>query len=159
MNEELQVPPQSIPAGEEVTIPLPALLTVRMKLCKVKLALALFAASIVTVQAPVPVQAPLQPVKVEPVAGVAVSVTAVVYPKVPLQVLPQLMPAGVLATVPVPVPAGLTVSVNVWSVKLAVTLWGVVMVTVQGPVPVQSPLQPIKVEPVDAVAVSVTAVP
>jgi hypothetical protein len=31
----------------------------------------------VTVQAPVPVQAPLQPVKVEPVAGVALSVTAV----------------------------------------------------------------------------------
>jgi hypothetical protein len=34
-------------------------------------------AVIVTVQVPVPVQAPLQPLKVEPAVGAAVSVTAV----------------------------------------------------------------------------------
>jgi hypothetical protein len=77
LKEALQVLPQSIPRGEEVTVPLPALVTVRLKLCKVKLGLALFASSIVTVQLPVPVQAPLQPVKVEPVAAVAVRVTKV----------------------------------------------------------------------------------
>ena len=46
-------------------------------LCTVKLAVTVLAASIVTEQVPMPVQAPLQPVKVEPVAAAAVSVTAV----------------------------------------------------------------------------------
>jgi hypothetical protein len=43
----------------------------------VKLAVTLVAAFIVTVQEPVPVHAPLQPVKVEPFAGVADRVTLV----------------------------------------------------------------------------------
>ena len=53
-----------------------------------------------TWQVPVPVQSPLQPVKVEPPAGVAVSVTRV--PE--LKLAPQEMPAGLLETVPEPVP-------------------------------------------------------
>jgi hypothetical protein len=44
---------------------------------KVKVAVTDRAAFIVTVQVPVPEQAPLQPVKFVPVAGVAVSVTRV----------------------------------------------------------------------------------
>ena len=43
----------------------------------VKVAVTLLAALILTTQLPVPVQAPLQPVKVEPVVGVAVRVTLV----------------------------------------------------------------------------------
>ena len=72
------------------------------------------AAESVTVQAPVPEQPPpLQPVKVEPVVGAAVSVTAVPLVKLAAQVAPQSMPAGELVTVPLPVPAGLTVRVKV----------------------------------------------
>ena len=63
------------------------------------------AAPMVTVQLPVPVHAPLQPVNVEPVAGAAVRVTLVPELKLALHVAPQLMPAGDEVTVPLPVPA------------------------------------------------------
>jgi len=54
-----------------------------------------------TVQvAPVPVQAPPQPENPEPPPGVAVSVTWVPLLKVAEQVVGQLIPAGVLVTVP-----------------------------------------------------------
>jgi hypothetical protein len=64
-------------------------------------------------------------------------------------------------TVPLPVPALLTVSVNVvvWGVKVAATVVGAFIVTVQGPVPVQPPLQPAKVDPLAGLAVRVTTVP
>src|SRR5512134_3397213 len=71
------------------------------------------------------------------------------------------MPAGVLLTVPLPVPALLTVRLTPgdWS-NVAVTVVAAVRVTVQVPVPVHPPpLQPVNVEPVAAVAVRVTAVP
>jgi len=58
----------------------------------------------VTLHAPVPAQAPLQPAKVEPAAGVAVRVTAVPGENVCEQLAPQLMPAGALVTVPDPDP-------------------------------------------------------
>jgi hypothetical protein len=66
--------PQLIPAGLLVTVPLPVFVTVRTGL-RVKAAVAVFAASIVTTQAAVPLQAPLQPVKRESVLGEAVNVT------------------------------------------------------------------------------------
>jgi len=67
----------------------------------------------VTAQVPVPVQPPpLQPVNVEPAAGVAVKVTAVPLAKPAEQVAPQEMPAGALETVPVPAPALVTASVK-----------------------------------------------
>jgi hypothetical protein len=49
-----------------------------------------------------------------------------------------------------------TVRTNVWSVNVAVTLFAESTVTIQLPVPVQGPLQPVKVDPVAAVAVRVT---
>ena len=70
---------------------------------------------------------------------------------------PQLIPAGALMTVPLP--ALLTVSAKVWVVKVAVTVVAALMLTVQVPVPVHAPLQPLKVEPAAGVAVSVTTVP
>ena len=63
------------------------------------------AASIVTVHVPVPEQpAPLQPTKVEPTAGLAVRVTLTPLVKEATQVLPQLMPARLLVTVPLLLP-------------------------------------------------------
>src|SRR5882724_2381161 len=127
----------------------------------VNVAVTVVAALRVTVQAPGPEQPPpLQPLKVEPAAGAAVSVTAVPLAKLAAQVAPQVMPAGLLVTVPAPVPALETVSVKVCRVKVAVTVVAAESVTVQAPGPEQPPpLQPLKVEPVVGTAVSVTAVP
>ena len=59
---------------------------------------------IVTLQAPVPEHAPLQPAKAEPVAGMAVSVTVVWAPK-PAEHVPgpgHVIRVGLLVTVPFP---------------------------------------------------------
>ena len=61
-----------------------------------------------TEQAPVPEQAPDHPVKVDPAAGVSVRLTEVPLLKFALQVPGQLMPAGLLVTVPAPDPVTLT---------------------------------------------------
>ena len=57
--------------------------------------------------------APDHPAKVEPEAGVAVNVTAVPLFSVVEHVLPQLIPARLLVTLPVPVPVRDTVSMYV----------------------------------------------
>src|SRR5206468_6756942 len=102
---------------------------------------------------------PLQPVKVEPAAGLAVRVTAVPLAKLAEQVAPQLSPAGLLVTVPLPVPALLTVRAKV-GVKVAVTVVAAETVTTHAPAPLHPPpLQPVKVELAPGVAVSVTTVP
>ncbi len=56
-------------------------------------------------------------------------------------------------------PAVLTVSAYVSSVKVAVTDLTASMVTTQAPEPLQAPDHDVKVEPVPAVGVSVTDVP
>lgn len=61
-------------------------------------------------QVPVPEQAPDHPAKIELVPALAVSVMDVPTLKLALHVCPQLMPAGALVTVPVPVPEFITVS-------------------------------------------------
>jgi hypothetical protein len=58
-------------------------------------------AFIVTVQL-VPLQAPLQPIKLKLAAGVAVRVTGVPMAKLALHVPPQLIPEGELVTMPLP---------------------------------------------------------
>jgi hypothetical protein len=111
------------------------------------------------VQVPVPEQPPpLQPVKVEPAAAAAVRVTEVVKPAE--QVKPQSMPAGVLVTVPLPLPAGVTVRRYVLRVKVAVTVVSAIKGTVQVPVPGHpvTPVLPVKLEPTAATAVNVTEV-
>jgi hypothetical protein len=76
-----------------------------------KVAVTLVLAAKVTVQVPVPLHPPPdQPVNVELVPAVAVSVTAVPLAKLALHVAPQLMPAGMLLIDPVPVPVLCTVS-------------------------------------------------
>src|SRR5207302_352776 len=99
---------------------------------------------IVTTQLPLPLHAPVHPVKVEPVVGVAVSVTCVPLLKLALHVVPQLIPAGLLVTVPLPVPAFVTESWNVTGVvvKVAVTACTEFIVTTQLPLPLHAPVHP-----------------
>ena len=52
----------------------------------------------------VPLHAPPHPVKVEPLAAMARTLTVVPEVKLAVQVAPQLMPVGELVTVPLPVP-------------------------------------------------------
>ncbi len=124
-----------------------------------KVAVTALAPVIVTVQLPVPEQpSPAQPEKREPADGVAARVTVCPVANDASQVLPQLMPAGVETTVPVPVPSFVTVSVGP-SVNVAVTDFAASIVTSQGPVPVQAPDQPAKSELTAGTASRVTIVP
>jgi hypothetical protein len=75
------------------------------------------------------------------------------------QSAPQSIPAGWLVTLPEPAP--LIETVRRWDVctNVAVTERGPSRRTSQGPVPVQSPLQPENTLPVPGVAVRETVVP
>jgi hypothetical protein len=156
-----QVAPQLIPAGLLVTVPVPvpAFVTARLKVCTLKVAATLFAASIVTRQVPVPEQAPLQPAKMAPAEGAAVNVTEAPEPNEAEQVAPQSIPAGEEVTVPVPVPVLVTERLKVCRVKLALTDLAASMVTIQFPTPLQTPDHPVKVEFAAGAAVKVTTVP
>jgi hypothetical protein len=102
-----------MPGGADVTLPEPepVRVTSREYMARPNVAVSARAALIVTWQDPAPEHAPLQPRKTEPVAGVAVSATAVPDAYDSAQSLPQLMPAGVEVTVPTPSPARETVRV------------------------------------------------
>ena len=116
----------------------------------------LVSALMLSVQLLVPEQPPPdQPEKAKPVSGIAVRVTAVPLRYVVEQVAPQFMPAGALATVPLPDPALTTLRLTGCE-KLAVTLTSPLMTTVQAPVPEQPSDQPTKEEPASGVAVRVT---
>ena len=100
-----------MPAGDELTLPLPLLLTESVYELSVNVADTEVAAVIDTVQVLVPVQPPpLHPLKLDPVEGEAVSVTDVPWLYVAVQVPPQLIPTGDDVTVPLPLPLGDTVS-------------------------------------------------
>jgi hypothetical protein len=76
----VQVAPQLMPLGFDVTVPLPvpARLMVSVFWASTKLAVTVVAAVIVTTQVPVPVQLPPDhPVNSDPDAGLAVNVTLV----------------------------------------------------------------------------------
>src|SRR5262249_41069596 len=139
------------------------LLNVSVKDCSAKVAVTDCAAFTVTVQVlTVPVQPPLQPVKVEPAAGVAVKVTAGPIVKGGGQGAPPENPVGAPGT------GGVAGEPRVLvrgrgkdgGGRLAGTEGAACTVRVQVlAVPVQPPLQPVKVEPAAGVAVNVTAVP
>jgi hypothetical protein len=102
----LQVEPQSIPEGALVTFPPgPPISETEREYERfwVNVAETLCDEFIVRVQVPVPLHAPLQPVKAQPAAGVAVSVTCVPTWKFALHVLGQLIAPGELATIPLPI--------------------------------------------------------
>jgi hypothetical protein len=147
---------QLIPVGELVTVPLPDTLTLSVYWVVANVAVTLCAAFIVTTQLPTPLQAPLQPEKPKPFAGVAVKVTAVPALKLALHVEGHVTPVGELVTLPLPD----TVADNVktWT-NVAVTDCGEFIVTVHPALPLQAPLQPLKAQPLAGVAVKVTGVP
>ena len=124
------------------------------------------AALIVTTQLPVPVQAPLHPPNVEPEFATCVNVTCDPAVKFAVQALGQVIPAGLLVTVPVPPPASVTFKANVVTVGLNVAVTvsdadGILNVQVV-PDPVHAvgvPLHPPNVKPGCGVSLSVTDVP
>lgn len=79
------------------------------------------AALMVTEHVPVPLQAPLQPANVEPAPAVAVSITLVPFLKFAEHVPGQSIPAGLLVTVPLPVPDKLTVNAKLVLPRIAFT--------------------------------------
>ena len=149
---------QLIPAVP-VTVPLPAPDPVTVTVLRVKFAVTAWAAVIGTVQVPVPVQAPLQPEKDDPEVAVGVSVTDVPLSYGATQVPGQLMPAGLLVTVPEPEPAFVTVKLNC-AVKIASTAIGEVpTVKLHAPLPEHWPPQFLNTEPAAADWDKVTTVP
>jgi hypothetical protein len=105
----LHVAPQFIPSGFEVTVPDPVFDTVSWT-ADMNSALTDFAKFIDTVQLPVPVQAPVQPLNTLPAPAVAVSVTDVPQLNVSLQSEPQLIPVPVTVLVDAPDPDLVTVN-------------------------------------------------
>src|SRR5262245_41348467 len=114
-----------------------------------KVAFTPVSAFIVTTHAPVPEQAPVQPMKVEPEVALALSVIVVPTPTGWAQVAPQVMAAGALVTVPEPVPSFVTESIIMLGlvVNVAVTDVAAFTVTTHEPVPEHAPLQPAREEP------------
>ena len=107
-----------MPVGLLVIVPepVPDLETVRGYVFKVNAAFAVLLEFIVTVQLPVPEQAPDQPEKVEPEEGVAIKVTGVPESMVTVPVLPiQLITPveEVISPEPVPEPVSDLVMVRV----------------------------------------------
>jgi hypothetical protein len=110
---------------------------------------------------PGPLQPPLHPAKTLLAAGVAASVTWVLLAKFAVQVVGQLIPAGMLVTLPDPVPDRVIVraALDGMALKAALTDVAAVMASVQVlVVPLHAPLHPAKVYPEAGVAVSVTLV-
>src|SRR5437773_103820 len=109
-----QLIPQLIPVRLLVTGPVPVPVVVMLSTrVGVRVAVTVVAAETVSVHGSVPLHPPpLQPVKAEPAAGLAVSVTAVPLAKLAEQVAPQVIPMGLLVTVPEPLPSAITSSVN-----------------------------------------------
>src|SRR5437867_3881323 len=101
-----------MPAGELVTtpVPVPAFVTERIAEPTLNVAVTVSLTLRVTVHVPSPEQPPCQPPNRDPIAGVANSVTRVLAGNTALHSLGQFSPAGVLVTVPRPVPP--RVSIN-----------------------------------------------
>ena len=104
-----------------------------------------------------PLQAPLHPAKPEFVPGVSVRVTDVPELKLALHVGGQLIPVGLLDTVPVPLPARVTVNVGTLWFKLKVPVTCVLALRVTTQVmPLHAPPHPANDEFAPGIAVSVT---
>lgn len=164
-NDALQVAPQLMPDGAEVTVPVPApaFVTVSALCATENVALTVVLAARLNVQVvEVPVQPPLQPEKVAPAAGVAVSVTAVFCARLAAQLLDgQLIPPTLEVTLPEPLTLTLSDRLPVASgAKDAVTVVLAFMLTWHCAMPVHPPpLHPLNCELLSGTALSSTVVP
>jgi len=162
-----QVGPQLMPEGELVTVPVPVPVKVTvsgtLEFAILNVAVTELAEFKVTEHAAVPEHAPDQPAKTEPAAGAAVNCTTLPAVKLALHAFPQLIPEGVLVTLPDPLPARETASENVCGERLKVaeteSLFVAPIVTEHDPVPEQAPPHPAKTDPAPGVAVNFTEVP
>ena len=105
-------------------------------------------------QSAIPVHPPVQPRNVKPGLGIACKVTGVPVTKLKEQLVPQLIPEGVLATAPVP--TFKTERVTVLRENVAVQVLVAFMVT--EPL-TQSPLHALSFELAAGIAVKVTGCP
>jgi hypothetical protein len=151
------------PAGALVTVPVPPPETVAVRANVVddpNVAVIVIALGGVTVHVPVPEQPPPdQPPKTDPAAGAAVRTIELPDGKVAEQVVPHVIPAGALVTLPLPSPARTTVTATGAGANAAPTVVAVDSVRVQAPVPEQPPDQPVKTAPAAGEAVKVTLAP
>lgn len=159
----LHVGLQLIPAGLLVTVPAPVPAKRTFKTggawALSKVAVTCLLALSVTVQATsVPLHPPAHPTNDEPAAAVAVRVTTVPGSKLALHVCPQLIPDGLLLTLPVPVPVRVTASTGK-SLNIAITEVFLVKVMLQTLTPLHAPDHPAKKELAAGDAVSLTCVP
>src|SRR5262249_22768946 len=139
LNLAWQVPPQVMPPGLLVTVPPPVPSLFTFSVCcttsGLKVAVASLSAVIVTSHSLEPLTVPGQPLApqltaVEPAFGVPCSLTRVPWLKLASQLpVVQLIPAGLLVTVPPPEPARVTFSLCCSRLKVAVTCFASVIVT------------------------------
>lgn len=152
------VVPHAMPPGLDVTVPrpIPAFVTDSVKRFNAKTAVAALLAVMPIVQVvPETESHPVQPTNVESVAGVAVMTTWELLTNNAEHSVPQLIPAGLDVTVPLP--DLVTESVKRDSVNVAATDRLLVMVTVHvAPDAESQPVHPVKVESDPAAAVNVT---
>lgn len=141
--------PQLIPEGLDVTVPKPAPDFETFNAGReLNVAVTDFADDIEMTHEPEEFEhAPDQPEKTFPLVGVAVRVTVVPELKFFVQVLelPQEIPDG--RDVTEPEPTVVTVNSRGTTANVAVTVTAPVIVTMQEPVPVQAPDQPVKALP------------
>jgi|SRR5690242_1384315 hypothetical protein len=104
-----------------------------------------------------PLQAPLKPEKLNPAAGAALRLTAVPGGKLAAQLEGQLIPAGVLVTVPLPESATVNWAAGT-AVNVAETVW-LLESTILQDEPVHAPAKPAKLKPDAGAGVMVTVVP
>jgi hypothetical protein len=156
----VQFDEQLKPVGVFFTVPLPVTLTVRGKVICAKVAVTDCGEFIVTTQLPLPPQAPPQLLNTEPPIGSVKRVTCDPWAKFAMHVDPQLIPGGVLPTMPVPLPVTLTDKLTAGA-KVAVADVAPFIVTAQilPALNWQAPPQLAKTQPVAGVAVNITSVP
>jgi|SRR6476620_967341 len=106
-----------------------------------------------------PQPAPLNPLNVDSLVGVAVSVTLVPVANSAAHVPGQEIPLGLLVTMPMPLPPTVTVSRLVEAATLNRAVTVALSFTKQAAVPEQAPLHPANTEPASAAAFNDTVVP
>jgi hypothetical protein len=111
----------------------------------------------VMLQAAVPLQPPVQPPNVNPASGMAFKVTVVPALKLKRQMVPQLIPVGVLVTLPLPVFE--IVRLTMSGLNVAVQLLFAFIVTDVVELPAQSPVHDLNLEFAAGFGVKVTICP